>query len=233
MKAHWFGGLVAALALTSGATHVSAEGASTVKAKLSDSQPDSGKIRVQLTPAGEQQGVMPGDKGYFLRDGKKIASKANFEVLKIKSKEAHVMTAFTSLSELPSKPSSLEALITTSRRCAARGAKPSFAGAPQPVVLGQTPPHGFAFATVTSTAKATDSTYEITIDKGSDDGVMPSSSAYLVQPGLGTPHPYKVDIVWVTKSTAGGNVSGVVNGTVTKNDARKLGFEIATCTSSK
>jgi hypothetical protein len=85
------------------------------------------------------------------------------------------------------------------------------------------------FATVETTATQSNNSFAFTIDKGSDDGIMPSSSAYGVLPGTGASLPYNVDITWVTKTSAGGYVKNVPNAEQTKNTLRKVGVEIAKC----
>src|SRR4051812_48901407 len=97
MKANWFVGFAAVIGLMSGAGHVSAEGANTIKVAVGDVSLQSQKVRVMFVGAGQQAGVMPGDKGYFLKDGTKIASDGDFEIFKITDRGAFAISAFTAV----------------------------------------------------------------------------------------------------------------------------------------
>jgi hypothetical protein len=189
-----------------------------------------GKARAMFND-GQRDGVMPGDRGWFLnREGAKVGS--DFEIFKVTDRSAVAITAYPSIAALQASVlgpggGQLKARIAITRSCTAGGKKPSF-DTPD-VASGRFPPKGFTFATVTSTALQTDTSFAFTIDKGTDSGVLPASSAYAVLAGTGTPQPYAVDVTWATKTTAGGFVKNVANADDMQKTARKLGVEVGSC----
>lgn len=97
--------------------------------------------------------------------------------------------------------------MTTTRTCAIGRNRPQLDR--RPVLLGCTPPNGFVFATVTSSDEESEISIAFRVDKGSEHGGVPSSYAYAILEGSGTPMPLVVDITWVAKASAGGLVRHV------------------------
>jgi hypothetical protein len=180
---------------------------------------------VVMFDVGPTDGVMPGSKGYFVAGGKKIANAADFEVYKVSKGSAFAVTGFGT-SDAPQKAAPGGAYIEGGHTCKLAGTKPDMS--PREVALGTKPPAGFVFATATSTTEWGDTHVAFMLDKGTDDGVTPTSQAYVLVPGMGTAMPYAVEITWATKNTSGGKAR-VIKPATDKDLIRKVGVEIATC----
>lgn len=210
------------------AAHGSAQSSKTVDVRVGGVDITQGKVRAAML-SGANQGLLPGDKGFFTKDGKKVDG-SDFEVYRVSDRVAWAMTRFPTTDELRFR-TSLQTRITKTRTCASAGAKkPSFDD--RETALGRKPPQGFGFATVIWAEKVTDTEISITIDKGTEDGVMPSSSSYALLPGVGAPLPYVVDIKWVTATTAGGSVTAG-NAESLEKLVRRIGYERVVCKPSK
>lgn len=159
---------------------------------------EQGKVRTALL-SGEQQGILPGDKGFFTKDGQKVPG-SDFEVQRIGGRLAWTFAPFRTLDELRFRTSLTARITTPARTCTSKGTK---------------------MATVTSTARESDSSFYFTLDKGTDDGVMPSSVA-AVQNGY-------LDLAWVSEKSAGGYIRGVQNPDEAANAFRRLPYEAIQC----
>jgi hypothetical protein len=206
------------------AGHGSAGPSETVDARVGNVDITQGKVRAAFL-RGAQQDVLPGDKGFFTKAGAKVPG-SDFEVYRVGDRLAWTMTSFATFDELRFR-TSLSARITTTRTCKTGGKKADFGE--KGVATGRNPPKGFEFATVMTAEPHGDTSIVFTIDKGTADGVMPSSTGYAIMPGTGMPQPYAIDITWVTATTAGGYVHGVPSSEEASKTIRKLGYEIVTC----
>jgi len=75
--------------------------------------------------------------------------------------------------------------------------------------------------TVVATAPESDSSFRFTLDKGTDDGVMPSSVVAVPEGAL--------ELTWVSEKGAGGYVRGVKNPDEAANALRRLPYEAIQC----
>jgi hypothetical protein len=205
-----------------------AQSSKTVEPSVDNVEVKDGKARVSLS-SGLYQGVLPGDKGFFTKDGEKVAG-SDFEIDRIDDTHAWANTVFPTGEDLRARTSA-KARIAATRTCPRGGARPNLFDDKE-VTPGTQPAEGFAFAKVTSVARVHKSEISFTIDKGTDDGVLPSSSAYALAAGPGRPLAPYVSISWVTAKTAGG--------TVTAGDAdellkivKRIGYERLVCKGAK
>lgn len=159
---------------------------------------EQGKVRAALL-SGADQGILPGDKGFFTKDGQKVAG-SDFEVQRIGGRVAWAFTRFPTVDELRFRTSLTARVTTPARTCTSRGTK---------------------IAKVTSAIKESDSSFYFTIDKGTDEGLMPSSVTTVDE---GT-----IDFAWVTAGDAGGYVRGVKNPDQAASALKRVVYESITC----
>jgi len=221
--------VVAALASTVlfAATHGSAAPPKTLDVRVGAADIHEGKVRAALL-SGANQGLYPGDRGYFTKNGARIRG-TDFVVDRVSDRVAWTMAPFPTLDAM--RWTSLQVKVVPTHTCGAGGQKPVI-DTPA-AIAGRTPPKGFLFASVRSAERADESTVTFTIDKGTEDGVVPSSTAYALLEGTGMPMPVTVDITWVTKSTAGGVVRGLPDANATARTVRRLGVERVRCSGSE
>ena len=205
------------------ATQGVADTSKTVDARLEKLDVAEGHVRATVL-GGTNQQVFPGDKGFLTKDGSKIEN-SDFEVDRVDDRLSFAKTTFSKLDELPAR-TSLVAHITTTRKCPRGGKRPDLFEAA--VAQGKEPAEGFAFAKVTSTAIEHKSQISFTIDKGADDGVMPTSSTYALKDGAPRPVSGYSGITWVAAKTAGGTVSAGDAQELAKN-VKRIGYERITC----
>lgn len=160
---------------------------------------EQGRVNAALL-SGEQQGILPGDKGFFTKNGQKVPG-SDFEVNKIGGRVAWTVTSFPTPDTLRFKTSLTARITTPIRVCTSKGTK---------------------VAVVMSARKESDTSIYFTIDKGTQDGVMPSS--VIAGPGEGA-----TELTWVTPTAAGGYVRGVSNPEEVATAFRKTAFESITC----
>lgn len=193
---------LAALAITLVAsTDGSAQprGGKTLDVRVGGVSIEKGKVNVALL-SGEQQGILPGDKGFFTKNGQKVPG-SDFEVQKIGGRVAWTVTSFPTIDDMRFRTSLMTKVTTPARTCTSKGSK---------------------VAVVMSARKETDSSIYFTIDKGTQDGVMPSS--VLAGPGVGV-----AELTWVTPNAAGGYVRNVANPDDAANEFRKTAVETFIC----
>jgi hypothetical protein len=159
---------------------------------------EQGKVRAALL-SGADQGILPGDKGFFTKDGQKVPG-SDFEVQRVGGRIAWTFTSFPTVDELRFRTSLTARVTAPSRTCTGRGTH---------------------MAAVTSTARESDSSFFFTLDKGTADGLMPSSVVAIKD---GT-----VDITWVSEKSAGGYVRGVKNPDEAAAAFRRLPYEQVQC----
>lgn len=159
---------------------------------------EQGKVRAALL-SGADQGILPGDKGFFTKDGQKVPG-SEFEVQRIGPRVAWTFAPFPTIDTMRFRTSLTTRVTTPARTCTSRGTK---------------------MATVTSTAREGDSAFYFTLDKGTDDGLMPSSV-------IAAPEG-SVDITWVSAGSAGGYVRGVKNPDDAAGAFRRAVYESITC----
>ena len=159
---------------------------------------EQGKVRAALL-SGAEQGILPGDKGFFTKDGQKVAG-SDFEVQRIGGRVAWTFTRFPTVDELRFRTSLTARVTSPARTCTSKGTK---------------------IAKVTSAVRESDTSFDFTIDKGTDDGVMPASVAAAPEGTL--------DFTWVTNSDAGGYVRGVKNPDAAAKAFEKVVYESITC----
>jgi hypothetical protein len=166
---------------------------------------------------------MPGDKGYFLNgDGKKAGSDYEFTVTKISDHLAWALTAKSPT--FLQQNTAMLVQIAGSKICATKGKKPDLAASKG------APPAGWLHADVRSVEVTGPHKIAFKIWKGSDEGVMPSSAAYVHLPGAPAVLPYKVDMTWVTRTEAGGYVDvGAFDAQQVVKGVKEVGVEIASC----
>lgn len=152
----------------------SAQSAKTVDGKVDGIDMADGKVRAAVL-TGYGQNVMPGDKGFFLKDGEKVDG-SEFEVDRIDERLAFVKTKFKSAEDLRAQTSKKARISVAPRTCPRGGKRPELDD--KEVRAGKEPADGFAFASVKSAEKIHKSKIRVTIDKGSNDGVLPGSSGY-------------------------------------------------------
>jgi len=188
-----------------------------------------GKARVQFASSGTDRGVLPGDKGYFVKDGAKVAG-SEFTIDRVDDSLGFASTSFKSAEDLRAQ-TSFKALIAATRTCGRGGARPNLFDS-RDVAQGNQPAEGFAFAKVTAAERVHKTRITFTIDKGSDDGVHPRSSGYALLAGPGRPLAQYVAINWVTAKTAGGTVDA---GDADKmlEEVKRIGYERVACTPRK
>lgn len=161
---------------------------------------EQGKVNAALL-SGADQGILPGDKGYFTKDGQKVPS-SDFEVKRVGGRVAWTVTPFPTIDVMRFRTSLTTRVTTPQRTCTRKGTR---------------------LANVTSTAREGDTSIYFTIDKGTDDGVMPSSG-FAMQGTSGT-----IELRWVSETNAGGYVRGVANPDEAAKAFRRLGYEVITC----
>lgn len=176
------------------ATFALADAGKTVNADV-DKVTADGKVRVELH-GGSLAGVYPGDKGFFVKDGVKVDG-SDFPIDRVDESLAWASTSYKTEAELPSK----KLRVTTSRTCARGGARPETAESDD-TRNGRKPAAGFAFAKVIAAEKVHNTKIRVTIDKGSDDGVLPASSGYALGAGEGRPFAQYVGVEWVEAKKA-------------------------------
>lgn len=154
----------------------SAQSAKTLDGKVDGMEMADGKVRATLI-TGYGQAVMPGDKGFFLKDGEKVAG-SEFEVDRIDERSAFVKTGFKSPAELRAQTSKKARISVATRKCPRGGKRPEFDD--KETRDGKEPAEGFAFANVKSAEKVHKSKIRVIVDKGTNDGVLPGSTGYAV-----------------------------------------------------
>lgn len=160
---------------------------------------EQGKVNAALL-SGEQQGILPGDKGFFTKNGQKVPG-SEFEVSRIGGRVAWTVTSFPTPDTLRFKTSLTARITAPIRVCTSKGTK---------------------IAVVMSARKESDTSIYFTIDKGTQDGVMPSS--IIAGPGEGA-----TELSWVTPTSAGGYVRGISDPEAVATSFRKTAFESITC----
>jgi hypothetical protein len=185
------------------AAHGAAETPKTLDVRVDKVDVKEGKVHAALR-SGSGQNILPGDKGFFTKDGSKVEG-SDFEIDRVGESLAFAKTGFKSNEELRAQ-TSMKTRITTTHTCPrGGGVRPNLDD--KEVSMGQEPAEGFAFAKVTASSKVHKTEIEFTIDKGSDDGVLPSSAGYALLSGEGRTLAYYVHIEWVSAKTAGGKVT--------------------------
>lgn len=209
------------------AAHGAAQPSKAVDARVEKIDAAGGTVRAALG-AGSVQNVLPGDKGFFLKDGAKVAG-SEFEIDRVEERLASAPTHFSSPEEARSQ-TSMRARVTTTHSCPRGGARPKLDH--KEALQGEEPAEGFVFANVTSTERVHKTRIAFTIDKGADDGVLPQSSAYGALAGAGRLPSGYVHITWVSAKTAGGIVDA---GDADKLAAtvKRIAFEHLVCTPAK
>jgi hypothetical protein len=175
-------------------------GSKTLDVRVGGVSVEQGKVKAALL-SGADQGIMPGDKGFFTKDGRKVPG-SDFEVQRIGDRVAWAFTGFPTVDELRFRTSLTARVSTPARRCTGGGTK---------------------LAEVTSTARESDASFSFTIDKGARDGLMPSSVVALDDKS-GT-----VDIRWVSANSAGGYVRGVANPDEAAKRFQRIVYQAIAC----
>lgn len=196
----------------------------TVDTSVDNVEVKDGKAQVSLA-AGLYQGVLPGDKGFFLKEGEK-APGSEFTIDRIDETHSFASTVFSSSDDMRAK-ASIKTRLTTTRTCPRGGARPELFDSKE-VREGAQPAEGFAFAKVIASARVDKTQISFTIDKGADDGVLPSSSGYALTAGPGRPLAQYVSISWVGAKTAGGTVNAGDADQMLKN-VKRIGYERLIC----
>jgi hypothetical protein len=185
---------ISLLATTDG----SARAPKTLDVRVGSVSIEKGKVNAALL-SGADQGIMPGDRGFFTKNGQKVAG-SEFEVQRIGDRIAWTVTGFPTTDELRFRTSLTARVTSPERTCTSKGTK---------------------IAHVLSARRESDSSIFFTIDKGAQDGVMPKST---VASEVGT-----VDITLVGANTASGIVRDVANPDEAANAFRRIVYESFVC----
>lgn len=196
----------------------------TIDVNVDNVEVKDGKAQVSLS-AGLYGGVLPGDKGFFLKDGEKLAG-SEFTIDRIDETHSFASTIFSSSDDLRAK-ASIKTRVVTTRTCPRGGARPELFDSKE-VREGQQPAEGFAFGKVIASARTDKTQITFTIDKGVDDGVLPSSSGYALGAGPGRALSGYVSISWATAKTAGGTMNASDADQMLKN-VKRIGYERLIC----
>ena len=192
-------------------------------AKVDKSEMKDGKVRVSII-AGQSQGVYIGDKGYFVKDGTKVEN-SDFEIDRMDDSRAFATTVFKSVDDMHAQ-TSLSTRIAKSKTCPRGGARPDLFDN-EDIREGRQPAQGFAFANVVSAEKVHKSEIRVVIDKGFDDGVMPSSSAY-ASPASGRALSGYAGVEWVEAKKTSLTITAIVADDVLPK-VKRIGYEKITC----
>lgn len=174
--------------------------AKTLDVRVGATSVEQGKVRAALL-SGAEQGILPGDKGFFMKDGQKVPG-SDFEVQRIGGRVAWAMTDFSSLADINARTSLMVRVTAPARKCTSKGTK---------------------IARVVSTERQGDTAFYFTIDKGTKDGLMPAS-ALAIGGKSGS-----IDLQWVSPTGAGGWVRGVSDSDEAAKALRSVAYESITC----
>jgi hypothetical protein len=223
MKTRWLivaGVLSSILCITA---HGLAGSGKTLDASVEAVEMKEGKVQATVL-SGANQNVLPGDKGFFIKDGEKVQG-SEFEIDRVDDRLAWTKTGFKAIDDVRSQ-TSMKTRIVATRTCT-RGGGRRFELSPREVAQGQQPAEGFVFAKVTSAERVHKTRIRVTIDKGTDDGVLPSSSAYAL-PSSGKPLAQYVSVDSVAAKTAVIIVDAGDADMLLKN-VKRIAFERLTC----
>ncbi len=213
-----------ATVLAAGSGRAQSSPTKTIDTSVDSVEVKDDKAYVSLS-SGLYQSVLPGDQGFFLKDGEK-APGSEFTIDRIDETHSFARTLFRSSDDLRAKASTKARLVTT-RTCPRGGARPELFDS-KSVKEGAQPAEGFAFAKVIASARVHKTRISFTIDKGADDGVLPSSSGYALTAGPGRPLAQYVGISWVSAKTAGGTVDAGDADQMLQN-VKRIGYERLIC----
>jgi hypothetical protein len=206
----------------------SAQSPKTVDSDVDKVEVAEGKVRATIA-SGAVHSVLPGDKGFFLKDGAKVEG-SEFEIDRVEDRLALFKTGFTKVEDARSQ-TSLKVRITTTRTCPRNNlTRPNLDD--KAASEGKEPAPGFAFAKVTSAEKVHKTKIKFTIDKGTDDGVLPSSVAYSLKDGPGRTNAYYTTMDQVAAKTATGFADAGDADEMLKN-VKRIGFQRVVCPAAK
>jgi hypothetical protein len=224
MKTSWLLGACAVALTTSTSVAIAKDPVQTVISLVVK----DGKTIVQFDNAGQLGGVMPGDKGWFLKDGAKVGG-ADYELSVFKINDRTSWATVSASRTALQAATSMQVRAPGSRKCTTKGKMPDFGSAA--VAQGKKAPPGFVIVDVHNKVASSEHKVAFTIWKGTDDGVMPTSKVYALVPDNGVPLPYKVDITWASGNEAGGYVTVLESSAAVVKTITRLGVEIASCKS--
>lgn len=183
------------------------------------------RVTIQLPPS---TGLVPGDTGYLVnRDTNERTAGGGFELLGISARTATFDTGLTLDATRRQIP-----FVKPTMSCKTKGRAPDFSTS-KDVALGKTPPKGFVFANILS-RQVSGSTIKLSLDRGFDARLLPTSWVYAPMPGLGTPIPFKVEITEVQRDYARAVVKGVHgDGNKVAQQLTRVGAEQGRCTKRK